>query len=165
MAPTSKAIAEGWLYSLTNANGTDTGDVKVGEWAAVQNFPTTVHVELLQAKKIPDPVRRPTRLLTVMLTGSFSSSVLMNGKFNVSLSQSRSAVWTLTVIQGVGECDWSFKTTFAVDQNEYDAENIDLVFQGLDTFASIELVSMCRCMRRLIINMHGRFLSERKEDP
>ena len=59
--PTSTAIGQGWQYSLTNANGTDTGEVKVGEWVQVKNFPTTVHVELLQAKKIPDPVRsRPS---------------------------------------------------------------------------------------------------------
>ena len=52
-----KAIDKGWSYSLANANGTDTGDVKVGEWTPVKSFPTTVHVELLGYKRIPDPVR------------------------------------------------------------------------------------------------------------
>ena len=51
-------IEEGWQYGLADANGTDTGDVKTGEWKFVKSFPTTVHVELLNDKKIPDPVCR-----------------------------------------------------------------------------------------------------------
>ena len=54
---TKKVIDEGWSYSLTNAHGADTGAVKEGEWKAVKQFPTTVHVELLKEGKIPDPVR------------------------------------------------------------------------------------------------------------
>lgn len=54
---TRKALDEGWGYSLTDAHGTDTGGVKEGEWTAVKQFPTTVHVELLKEGKIPDPVR------------------------------------------------------------------------------------------------------------
>ena len=30
---------------------------KEGEWLPVSQFPTTVHVELLKLKRIPDPVR------------------------------------------------------------------------------------------------------------
>lgn len=29
---------------------------EIGEWLPVSSFPTTVHVELLKLKKIPDPV-------------------------------------------------------------------------------------------------------------
>lgn len=50
-------LNEGWTYALTDAHGGDTGEVKVGEWTAVKQFPTTVHVELLKEGKIPDPVR------------------------------------------------------------------------------------------------------------
>ena len=53
---TTKVLDEGWGYSLTNAHGADTSGVKEGEWAAVKQFPTTVHVELLKEGKIPDPV-------------------------------------------------------------------------------------------------------------
>lgn len=58
--PKTVQIADGWQYSLTNANGTDTGEVAEKEWESVKNFPTTVHVELLNDKKIPDPVRSTT---------------------------------------------------------------------------------------------------------
>ena len=57
ITPRYFVIGEGWQYSLANANGTDTGSVKTGEWTPVKSFPTTVHVELLKDKKIPDPVR------------------------------------------------------------------------------------------------------------
>ena len=54
---TKQVLDEGWAYSLTNANGTETGEVKVGEWTPVKHFPTTVHVELIKEGRIPDPVR------------------------------------------------------------------------------------------------------------
>ena len=37
--------------------------------------------------------------------------------------------------------EWAFKATFAVSETEAAAENVDLVFDGLDTFAVVELVS------------------------
>lgn len=53
MARQTRAINEGWQY--TQIGGGEV--VKDGEWLAVKQFPTTVHVELLKEKKIPDPVR------------------------------------------------------------------------------------------------------------
>jgi len=44
------------------------------------------------------------------------------------------------MLPGVGESDWSFKNTTEVSAKELAAPNIDLVFDGLDTFASVELV-------------------------
>lgn len=41
---------------------------------------------------------------------------------------------------GVGEADWEFKTTFPVTQSDLSASHADLVFEGLDTFASVVLV-------------------------
>lgn len=43
---------------------------------------------------------------------------------------------------GVGEADWSFKTTFSVDDKLLSAGNADLVFEGLDTFATVSLVGI-----------------------
>lgn len=43
---------------------------------------------------------------------------------------------------GVGEAAWAFKTTFTATEGETEADNFDLVFDGLDTFAVVELVSV-----------------------
>ena len=41
---------------------------------------------------------------------------------------------------GVGEKEWAFKTTFAVSSDDLELPNADLVFDGLDTFATVTLV-------------------------
>ncbi|KAF8897495.1 glycoside hydrolase family 2 protein [Infundibulicybe gibba] len=79
------------------------------EWLKVSEFPTSVHVELLKLKKIPDPV------------GVRPSSV---------------RDWS---ILGIGESKWAFKTTFTASSEDVNAPNVDLVFDGIDTFASIAL--------------------------
>ncbi|EMD40849.1 glycoside hydrolase family 2 protein [Gelatoporia subvermispora B] len=42
-------------------------------------------------------------------------------------------------VQWIGEADWSFKTQFQVTESELAAPNADLVFDGLDTFATVAL--------------------------
>jgi hypothetical protein len=49
----------------------------------------------------------------------------------------------------VGESEWMFKTTINVTEEELAAEHVDLVFEGLDTFAVIKLV--CRTTRKTIL--------------
>lgn len=56
MTATSKTIDEGWKF--TQIGGGDV--VKKDEWIEVTEFPTTVHVELLKEKRIPDPVSANT---------------------------------------------------------------------------------------------------------
>lgn len=47
-----ETIASGWQFTqIGGGRGT-----KNGEWLPASEFPTTVHVELLKAKIIPDPV-------------------------------------------------------------------------------------------------------------
>ena len=41
---------------------------------------------------------------------------------------------------GIGEADWEFKTTFDASEEELAAPQADLVFDGLDTFATVTLV-------------------------
>lgn len=48
-----RTLASGWQFSQVGG-GQGTND---GEWLPVSEFPTTVHVELLKSKRIPDPVR------------------------------------------------------------------------------------------------------------
>ena len=45
-------------------------------------------------------------------------------------------------ITGVGEAEWMFKTTFCATEDEMRALFVDLVFEGLDTFAKVELVGI-----------------------
>lgn len=49
---TTRELHDGWAF--TQVGGGEA--TKKGEWLPVQSFPTTVHVELLGHKKIPDPV-------------------------------------------------------------------------------------------------------------
>lgn len=52
MVSSSRPLNEGW--SFTQVGGGE--GTKDGEWLDVSEFPTTVHVELLKLKRIPDPV-------------------------------------------------------------------------------------------------------------
>lgn len=45
-----------------------------------------------------------------------------------------------TTLLGVGEKEWGFKTTFTASNDDLKALNADLVFDGLDTFATVTLV-------------------------
>jgi hypothetical protein len=47
----------------------------------------------------------------------------------------------LTLYSGIGEADWVFKTSFEAGGREQSAPNVDLVFEGLDTFSVVSLVS------------------------
>jgi beta-mannosidase len=56
MTNKTRALDQGWSFTqLTVVPGVDRA-TQDGEWIATQAFPTTVHVELLKLKKIPDPV-------------------------------------------------------------------------------------------------------------
>ena len=54
MKHSTKALSQGWYFTqIGGGQGT-----KDGEWLPVSQFPTTVHVELLNLARIPDPVRQ-----------------------------------------------------------------------------------------------------------
>ena len=40
----------------------------------------------------------------------------------------------------MGEKEWAFKTTFSASSDDLKELNADLVFDGLDTFATVTLV-------------------------
>jgi hypothetical protein len=42
---------------------------------------------------------------------------------------------------GIGESDWTFRTQFNITEREKAAKHVDLVFDGLDTYALVKLVS------------------------
>ncbi|KAJ6599110.1 glycoside hydrolase family 2 protein [Mycena vulgaris] len=106
-------------WSFTQVDGGE--GTKDGEWLKVSRFPTTVHVELLNLKRIPDPF--------------------------IALHE-----WD---VQWVGESRWAFKTEFNVNETELGALNSDLVFEGIDTFASVTLNGT------KILETYNQFLSYR----
>ncbi|KAH7105396.1 glycoside hydrolase family 2 protein [Auriculariales sp. MPI-PUGE-AT-0066] len=90
-----RTLATGWIFGRAG------GD----EYIPIEALPTTVHVELLKNKKIPDPF--------------------------IGLHE-----WD---VQWVGETDWVFKSSLEISENEFGAPNVDLVFDGLDTYATVKL--------------------------
>ncbi|KAI9069247.1 glycoside hydrolase family 2 protein [Trametes sanguinea] len=58
-------------------------------------------------------------------------------------------------VQWVGEAEWAFKSRFTVSDEEVEAENVDLVFDGLDTFAVVELNG------QKILDTDNQFVSHR----
>src|ERR1700730_9111784 len=40
-------------------------------------------------------------------------------------------------LQWIGESDWEYQTTFQIEAGELAREHVDLVFEGLDTFADV----------------------------
>ncbi|KAF8195946.1 beta-mannosidase [Mycena galopus ATCC 62051] len=110
-------LLQDWTFTqLGGGDGT-----RDGEWLKVSQFPTTVHVELLKLKIIPDPF--------------------------LALAE-----WD---VQWVGESRWAFKTQFSVDDDEMKHSNADLVFEGIDTFASALLNG------NEILKTNNQFLSYR----
>ena len=42
-------------------------------------------------------------------------------------------------LQWIGETDWQYKTVFDIPEDEFSAKNIELIFDGLDTYADVYL--------------------------
>jgi beta-mannosidase len=57
----SKTLHDNWYFTQVGGRGKDTA--KEGEWLPVDSFPTTVHVELIKLKRIPDPVESSHRFI------------------------------------------------------------------------------------------------------
>ena len=45
-------------------------------------------------------------------------------------------------LQWISETDWEYKTTFSVDQETLNKKHVELNFEGLDTYASVFLLSL-----------------------
>lgn len=88
-------LSEGWKFKQANADE---------EFLPVHEFPTTIHLDLLSHKKIPDPTK--------------------------DLNSDE--------IQWIGEREWLYQTVFDVAGNATSGKTV-LVFEGLDTHASITL--------------------------
>jgi hypothetical protein len=56
---------------------------------------------------------------------------------------SNTALDKLKLVTGVGEIEWAFKNTFEVEEDQLAADHVDLIFEGLDTFATVTLVRFC----------------------
>ncbi|KAF8529175.1 glycoside hydrolase family 2 protein [Hysterangium stoloniferum] len=89
----------------TNWEFTQLSGGKFTEWTPVSQVPTSVHVELINAGKIPNPF----------------------------IGQNE---WD---VQWIGESDWAFRSTFILTAGDLIDPNADLVFEGLDTYAVVQL--------------------------
>lgn len=87
------------------------------DWESV-TIPTSVHVELLKLGRIPDPFK-----------GLDEWAVQCEAWISRNLTA------------GVGEADWVFKTTFEVSEEQLKHAHVALVFEGLDTYCEVKLVS------------------------
>ena len=63
-------------------------------------------------------------------------------------------------LQWIGERDWIYKTQFAIDSNLLANKNINLVFEGLDTYANVMLNGQTILQ---VNNMHRRWELDCKE--
>jgi beta-mannosidase len=97
------------------------------EWHPVHKFPTGVHVELMQRNEIPDHCKG---------LNEWDIQVSSNHEFAAC------GFWwnVISDLQWVGESDWRFKTVFEVTKEQSKQDNVDVVFEGLDTFCHVEIV-------------------------
>src|SRR5699024_2910720 len=71
-----------------------------------------------------------TSWLKAKIPGTVHTDLMRNGVIkNPFLDESED------LVQWVGKKEWTYRTTFKIKQQELDNSNIDLVFDGLDTFA------------------------------
>jgi hypothetical protein len=75
----------------------------------------------------PIPVRR--------LSGTRSA---MSAQTSLSLLRHRGN----SIRLGVGEAEWAFKTEFQAPETSLASKHADLTFEGLDTYATVSLVSL-----------------------
>ncbi|KAL1739887.1 galactose-binding domain-like protein, partial [Schizophyllum fasciatum] len=115
-ASINRPLTDWFFTQIGGGDGT-----KDGEWVQCSEFPTTVHVELLKLKRIPDPF--------------------------LKLHE-----WD---VQWIGESQWAFKSNFTVSQDELSTSNVDLVFDGLDTFVKVSLNG------KEILRAHNQFILHR----
>lgn len=149
MKATIANIDKNWSFTqLTGDQGT-----KKGEWVPCKQFPTSVHVELIQNGVVPDPVRRSGHFSSddqlTHTTYAISSWACTSGTFNVRYLQSPClqhfgliSSSSIQLTTGIGEAEWQFKTSFSLDVATLSAPNVDLTFDGLDTYCTVELVSL-----------------------
>lgn len=64
----------------------------------------------------------------------------MNIKSNASLPRIPFSLILIIFFPGVGEADWAFQTKLDLSRDDLAAKHIDLVFDGLDTYATVKLV-------------------------
>ena len=121
ISSTNTTIEKGW--SFTQLSSDKFKEVKP-DWQTCK-VPTQTHVELKRLGKIPDPFKALNEWAVQCMSASSGNQVLADHI-------------------GVGEADWAFKTSFQVSEEQLQDDHADLVFEGLDTFCDISLVSQSR---------------------
>lgn len=126
MAALTISLDDGWSFTQVSGqerNKPDNRGTEVGEWLPIK-IPTGVHEQLIKSSRIPDPF--------VGMSMWRSKQVI---KFNI---------WAYSglnehVVQWIGEETWAFRTTLAIPAGLHALPYLDLVFDGLDTYATVEI--------------------------
>lgn len=120
--PSRTALCDNWEFTqLPSARLPETKPA----WSQCSKFPTSVHVELMKQKKIPNPYKD---LHEWDVQCEFRSSRQSGGGADASA--------------GIGEVDWAFRTSFRATKEQLQEPEADIVFDGLDTYCDIELVRL-----------------------
>ena len=61
-------------------------------------------------------------------------------------------------VQWVGEVDWLYRTQFTIDTLPHDGEKAVLVFEGLDTFASVYLNGTMILKAEVLLVLYGALM-------
>lgn len=139
LAATSVALSNNWQWSerdLTrdvaeqsdstfNSKPDALGVDRAKSWRDCAAFPSEIHVELMRAGIIPDPY------LGFNEHKVQCEPYLLLVKYEVYRADSY-------ILAGVGEREWLYRTSFDFSSSQPLA---DLIFDGLDTFCTVYLVS------------------------
>ncbi len=89
----------------------------------------------------------------------------MNGRFSVSFGLgdlASDATVVHLILPGIGEAEWTFKCAFSAEDSILSASYVDLVFDGLDTYCTVELVRVYSIFRSVLLPCSRLYRTERR---
>lgn len=121
-------LNSGWKWKQRNKDVADAHEeLSLEGWRPVlAGMPSEVHVELMQANLIPHPFE------------GFNEHKVQCAQQPCLLLSSHFI--RLSSLKGVGESEWMYTAMLPLE-DEPTEECIELIFEGLDTFCSVYLVS------------------------
>ena len=131
MASISNTLTKNWSFAQLR-------DGREGESTVVERVPTSVHVELLKVSSSSSGLTISIALLRLTLS-TLCSLVVLSQAGKIPDPFKGMAEYD---VQWVGEADWVWETRFTCTSDELGRPHHDIVFEGLDTFCKVQLVSI-----------------------